>query len=181
MKGLTRFSRLLAGAAALAIMAIGRALASKGEKVIALDVAPPGSGFEAVSQLPPAPGLTDLVAGTADFTKVVGRDTASNLHVIRLGQYPSVESQAQLATKLATIVEALRGIYGFVLLHVGEAQSASAPLVAASDVAIIMAGAARIGDAERAAGTLEQAGQVKVLLLKLDPDRSVPHNDQASA
>ncbi len=167
--------------AALATIAIGRALAAKAEKVIALDVAVPGSGLDALLKLAPAPGLTDLLSGTADFTKAVARDAGSPLHVIRLGQFPTPESQAQIAAKLPSIVQALRGIYGYVLLHVGEAQAASVPLVNCADLTVILASATRIADAERAATALEQGGKTKTLLLKLEPDRTVPRTEQASA
>jgi polysaccharide biosynthesis transport protein len=167
--------------AALAVLAIGRTLAAKGEKVIALDVAQPGSGFDALLQLPPAPGLTDLISGTADFTKAVSRDTATSLHVIRLGQFPTAEAQSLLAGRLDAIIQALRGIYGYVLLHAGEAQAGAAPLIACADMAVIMASATRIRDAEQAATTLEQGGKMKTLLLKLEPDRSTPRAEQASA
>jgi Mrp family chromosome partitioning ATPase len=167
--------------AALAVLAIGRTLAARGEKVIALDVAQPGSGFDALLQLPPAPGLTDLITGTADFTKVVSRDTATNLHVIRLGQFPTVQAQSLLAGRLNAIIQALCGIYGYVLLHAGEAQAAAVPLIACADMAVIMASATRIRDAEQAATVLEQGGKMKTLLLKLEPDRSMPRTEQASA
>ena len=167
--------------AALAVLAIGRTLAAKGEKVIALDVAQPGSGFDALLQLPPAPGLTDLVAGTADFTKAVSRDTATSLHVIRLGQFAAVQAQSLLAGRLDAIIQALRGIYGYVLLHAGEAQAGAVPLIACADMAVIMASATRIRDAEQAATALEQGGKMKTLLLKLEPDRSMLRTEQASA
>ncbi|MDE2384219.1 MAG: hypothetical protein KGO53_06340 [Alphaproteobacteria bacterium] len=156
--------------AALATIALARTFAAKGEKVIALDISKPGSGFEALLGLSPGPGLAELVAGHADFTKIVARDVAGPLHIVRLGQSANAGTQAALATRLPAILTALKSIYTTVFLHAGEASAAAVPLLEAAGLTVIMATHTRFKDADAAAKVLEEGGATKAVILKMEPE-----------
>ena len=155
---------------ALVALATARELSGRGEKVIVLELASVLTGIEALSKIGAGPGLTELVDGKADFTKVVTREAASNVHLIRLGGQPTAENFRRISDKLDQILTALRTIYGHIILHTGEATVATAPFVAAGDLAVILAPPSRLADAKAAALALDEQGSVKTLLMKLDLD-----------
>ncbi len=167
--------------AAFITIALARTLAAKGDKVVVLDVAQPGSGFDTLMGLPPGPGLADLVTGQADFAKVVARDGASSLHVIRLAQSPDATSQAAITPKLESVVTALKTIYRFVLIHAGEATAATVPLLQTADMTIITATPSRLKDADTAAKALEEGGSAKAMILKLEADVTAGSSGAATA
>ena len=153
---------------ALAALATARELSSRSEKVIVLELSSVLTGVEALSKIGAGPGLTELVDGKADFTKVVTREASSNVHFIRLGGQPTAENMRMLSGKLEQILTALRTIYGHIILHTGEATVATAPFVAAADLAVILAPLSRLADAKSAATALDEQGDSKTLLMRLD-------------
>ncbi len=167
--------------ASLAALATARELSSRGEKVIVLELAPGLVGVETLSKIGSGPGLTELMAGKADFTKVVTREASSNVHIIRLGSRPTAENLLLLSEKLEQILGALRTIYSYIILHTGEANVATAPFVAAGDLAVILAPVSRLEDAKEAALALEEQGNAKTLILKLDLEAATQPMAAASA
>ncbi len=153
---------------ALAALATARELSSRGEKVIILELASVLTGIEALSKIGAGPGLTELVDGKADFTKVVTREANSNVHIIRLGGRPTAENLNRVGEKLEQILTALRTIYGHIILHTGEATVATATFVAVADLAVILAPPSRLADAKAAALALDEQGAAKTLLMKLE-------------
>lgn len=154
--------------AALAALATARELAARGEKVIVLELAPTSAGIETLAAIGPGPGLTELVQGKADFTKIVTRVTSSNVHVIRIGQQPTAENMQTLGGRLPQILTALRSIYGHIILHTGEAAVANVTFLAAGDTAVILAPPSRLADAKAAAQVLDEQGDTRTLLMKLE-------------
>jgi polysaccharide biosynthesis transport protein len=166
--------------AALATIATGRALSAQGHKTIVIDVSPANTGFTKMLGLESGAGLVELVSGATDFTKVVARDPSSSLHVIRYGDGAGGDSSAVIANRIDAILKALRSIYGFVLLHAGEANASTVSIVNASDVAVLLATQARLKDASESARAIESNGKTKTLLLKLDYQNQGPQS-QAQA
>ncbi len=166
---------------ALAALATARELSSRGEKVIVLELSPVLTGIEALAKLSAGPGLTELVDGKADFTKVVTRENSSNVHFIRLGSQPTPEKVRLLSGKLEHILTSLRTIYEHIILHTGEATMDSAAFVAAADLAVILSPPSRLTDARAAAVTLDEQGAAKTLLMKLDLDDAAPTTVAVSA
>ncbi len=166
--------------AALATIATARSLAAAGHKVIAIDVTP-ASGFETLCGLQLGIGLAELVAGSADFTKVVARDPSSPVHFIRFGHKVTSETETLVAQRLATIMKALHSIYAYVLLHGGEANADTMKLINVSDVAVLLATQAKLKDASDAARAIEKQGKTKTLLLKLDLQPASEHTDAAAS
>ena len=167
--------------AALATISIARALALRGEKVVALDVAKQAGKFDTLLDLAAGPGLTDLIAGKADFTKIVARDAASPLHVVRLGQSADGADQAGLGHRLEAVVAALKTIYGYVLIHIGDATADAAPYLQIADTAIFLTTPTRLKDADAAALALEENGRTKAMIVKLEPMVPAASETAASA
>ena len=166
--------------AALASVATARALAAAKVKVIALDLsASAQAGFEVLFGLPSGPGVCDLVAGVADFTKVVARDPQSAAHVMRFGTGSGPGSLKTVEPRLGQVIEALSSIYSVIILHLGEASSVTPDLAANSQVAVILAPAARLKDAIAAIPILEQKGVKSTINLRLELQSSAVSMAQA--
>jgi polysaccharide biosynthesis transport protein len=153
--------------AALAIVATARSIAAAKLKVIVVDVSA-DSSLEALFGLPLGPGLSDLVLGEADFTKIICRDPHSATHAIRYGLKSGAQSKTALAEKLASILTALAEIYDLVLVHAGEASPSTPALAKDCKGAVLLAPQARKRDAAAAAKTLASKGVLASAVVNLD-------------
>ena len=86
-----------------------------------------------------------------------------------------------IAQRIETILKALRSIYGFVLLHAGEANGETAKLINAADLVVLLASQARLKDANESARAIEGNGKTKTLLLKLDYQNQAPQSQAAAS
>jgi succinoglycan biosynthesis transport protein ExoP len=148
-------------------VALSRQLNAGGLKTILLDLDCRHSIIPDLMRLPPAQGLTDLVAGKADFAAIMQRDASSQLQVIRCGEVQP-ESTAALAQRMENITRTLAGIYDAVVIHVGEASPQSLLLMKSCGAAIIFATAERIPALAPAAQTLAAQGITYVLAVHVD-------------
>lgn len=169
-KGFKTFSVMSLGStapnAAMAVVATARALAATKTKVIAIDLSASSHGdFDTMFGLQPGPGLSDLLGGKADFTKVVLRDPQSQAHAMRFGPGADTEALANVQQRLGQIIGALSSIYTVIILHLGEANPGSPASAASSDAAILLATAPRLKDATAAMQILDGKG-VKVTIIR---------------
>ncbi len=171
-KGIKTFSFTSIGSrgndSSLAAIATARAIAAVKLKVVVLDVTA-GSTFDSLFGLPIGPGLSDLVLGEADFTKVICRDPHSSTHVIRYGLKSSEQSQLAILEKMSSIIGALASIYDIILVHSGEASPTTPALLKDCKTAILLAPAVRQKDVAAAARVLETKGIHSSLYVRLDP------------
>ncbi len=151
----------------LASIATARAIAALKLKIVVIDVTA-GSNFDSLFGLPQGPGLSDLVSGEADFTKVICRDPHSTTHVIRYGLKSPVQSQIAILEKMSSIINALASIYDFIIVHSGEASPSTPALLKDCKTAILLAPANRQKDVEAAAKVLESKGIRNALYVRLD-------------
>jgi uncharacterized protein involved in exopolysaccharide biosynthesis/Mrp family chromosome partitioning ATPase len=152
---------------AAAAVALSRKLGAGGLKTILLDLDCRHAVIPDLMRLPPAQGLTDLVAGKADFAAIMQRDASSQLQVIRCGE-ARPESIAALAQRMENITRTLAGIYDAVVIHLGEASPQSLPLMGGCGAAIIFATAERMPALAPAAKTLAARGITDVLAIHVD-------------
>jgi Mrp family chromosome partitioning ATPase len=97
---------------------LSRTLAGKG-KVVLLDLAFGGSGLSALGADPAAPGISDLVVGSASFGEIIARDRHSGTHFIAAGRaWADVASMVQ-SPRLVITVEALARSYDHVVINAG--------------------------------------------------------------
>ncbi len=154
--------------AGLLSICIGRSLAAKGKRVMLVDLAPRGDSVEALLDIVAGPGLSDLVAGKADFTKSVCRDTQSKMHFVRFGVIANDAQEQTVVSRLPAITTALRMVYDIVIFNMGEARPAIVEVLATADRSFLMATPQRLNEAAAAAKALEEAGNTKALLIGVD-------------
>lgn len=167
--------------AALAALSAGRALSMNKKRVAIIDISQNGGDIELLAGLPGGVGLTDLVAGTADFTKIISRDPHSTLHIIRKGLSRDQDTASRVAGKFESVIAALSSIYDFVFVHVGEAYGAAPNLVKNCPAAFIFAGAARQRDALAAAKILQKNGVLAPMYIQVDGKPAIQNRKAASA
>ena len=134
-----------------------------------------------LAHLPAGSGITDLVAGNADFTKIISRDPHSTVHIIRKGLLRDQNTTSRVAEKIESALAALNTIYDFVLVHAGEANSSTPALVKNCSAAFIVASPDRRRDAIAAAQVLESNGVKAQMFVQLDASVQPPLRRAATA
>jgi Mrp family chromosome partitioning ATPase len=146
------------GDTSLAAVALARAMAQSGRRVVIVDLSRTGSWLEELCGIAPGPGIADLVNGDAAFTKVIGRDVKSAVHLLRFGMDHSAKARALLDERTGNILAALGNSYDVVIAHAGEAGPETATLLNKCDAALICAPDTRASDAAAAAKALGLSG-----------------------
>jgi exopolysaccharide transport family protein len=99
-------------------VAVARAL-GEGGRVVLVDLALSAPNLAAISSDPGAPGLADLIRGTASFRHIITRDRHSRVHLVGAGRAP-VDSAAILSSdRLGIAVDALARTYDHVVIDAG--------------------------------------------------------------
>ena len=106
--------------ATYAAIALSRALA-KDANVVLVDLAFGAPNLSIISTDPKAPGIADLVRGTASFGDVITRDQYSPVHLVSTGHVGNDGSALAASPMLTTVVEALARSYDHVVIDVGAA------------------------------------------------------------
>ncbi len=165
----------------MATVAIARAIAAKGARVVVIDLAPEGSSIDTLFGLPPGPGFVDLLAGTTDFTKVIARDPLSNAHLLRFGVERNEGTLSLMDQRTESVLSALGNIYDVVLIHAGEASSRTTMLIVKCQAALLLAPALRQDDVAKTAKSLLVSGLTDVQFIRLEPAHSGEDRLAASA
>ncbi|MGE3871232.1 MAG: lipopolysaccharide biosynthesis protein, partial [Pseudorhodoplanes sp.] len=123
-------------------LGLARHLARQGRTIL-VDLALNAPNLSVVSTDPGAPGLAELVRGTASFGQIVTRDRFSPVHLVAAGQ--GIEPAAMLASpRLAMTLEAFARTYAHVVIDAGAvpevdvapvARFAPRAVLVASDIA----------------------------------------------
>ncbi len=162
------------GEAAAAAVAVARLLASRGKRVIVVDVSAANTGFADAMGSAPGPGLTDLIVGAADFTRVIVRDQHSAAHVLRYGQIRNAQAATMLGDRFKPVMQALTQAYDTVIVHCGEAVASTPLLVRSCGAAILLAPAHRSPDVAMAIATLKDTGYAAVGYVQIAPPDVAP-------
>ena len=152
----------------MATVAIARAIAAKGARVVVIDLAPDGSSIDTLFGLPSGPGFVDLLAGTTDFTKVIARDPLSNAHLLRFGMERNEATLSLMDQRTEAVLNALGNIYDVVLIHAGEASSRTTMLVVKCQAALLLAPDLRQEDVAKTAKSLLVSGLTDVQFIRLE-------------
>lgn len=150
-----------------ATVAVGRAAAAQGFKVMMLDLSSGEAGVHLLAGLPPGPGIADLLAGKADFTSIVARDAHSTAHLMRFGLDRSSKTVQLLTGKLDQILNTLNGIYDLVIVNAGELSSSAQILAGKVQAALLMAPAVRQREVAAAVQALKASGMNAVEFVAL--------------
>ena len=108
-------------AAATASVAVARHFAASGKRVVIADLSNGGSQIEDICGVIRGPGLAELLMGSVDFTKVIGRDLGSTAHILRHGNDRSATTRQLIAQRAESVVAALAQVYEVVIINLGEA------------------------------------------------------------
>lgn len=152
---------------ATSALSLGRSLASSSVKTILVDLDASRGLIEDLMELPHAPGITDLLSGTSDFSKAIQRDPLTDLQVLRHGSALSLVA-AQVPQRMEAIIRTLTGIYDVVIVNVGEASPSMLQSARGCSTVLMHAPLARKRDALAAAATLKSKGFDQVFLIQVE-------------
>jgi uncharacterized protein involved in exopolysaccharide biosynthesis len=119
----------------LTALTLARALSRSG-KVVLVDLAVISPALKAVSVDPDAPGLTDLMNGSASFGEIITKDRLSGVHLVGAGRVP--DRTALQSPRLGMAIDALLRAYDYVVLDAGTAMDLPSALIAAQAHAVIV-------------------------------------------
>jgi len=101
-----------------AAIVLARMLAQD-SNVVLVDCAFASPNISVISTDPNAPGIAELVRGTASFGDIITRDHASGVHLIATGQVGGDAAALSASPMLATMIEGLAQSYDHVVLDIG--------------------------------------------------------------
>jgi tyrosine-protein kinase Etk/Wzc len=108
-----------------AAIMLARALAHEAN-VALVDLALSSPNLSVISTEPNAPGIADLVRGTASFGDVITRDQYSRVHLVAAGNVGNDVVTLASSPMLATVIEALSHSYEHVVIDMGSASDVAA-------------------------------------------------------
>ncbi len=147
--------------AASAALGIGRALSRRGLTIL-VDLTGGERVVEALGSHA-APGVGDLLAGSADFAEVIHRDRATRLHLLPRGVNAPEDGE-----DLRLALDALVATYAHVVIAVAPAAGPTAlALARAADVAVLATSGAEVdrARAEAAYAALRETGAPELLVV----------------
>jgi uncharacterized protein involved in exopolysaccharide biosynthesis/Mrp family chromosome partitioning ATPase len=103
-----------------AAIALARTLAQD-SNVVLVDLAFGASNLSIISTEPSAPGIAELVHGSASFGDVITSDRYSPVHLVATGNVGDDAAVLAVSPMLATMIEAMGCAYDHVVIDVGSA------------------------------------------------------------
>jgi succinoglycan biosynthesis transport protein ExoP len=129
----------------LSAVTLARALA-RDARVVLIDLAVGAPNLAAISTDPHAPGVADVVRGTASFGDIITRDKVSRVHLVGAGRVGSDGPAIVASQRLTMLIEGLARSYDHVIIDAGAVFEAAverlyrlaprAVLVAADETAV---------------------------------------------
>lgn len=121
-------------------IAIARSLA-RSARVVLVDLAARTRSVDYLSNNPSAPGIADLVRGTASFGDIITRDRFSNLHVVGLGLVDGDPTELLSSRIMLSAIDALGQSYDYLVINTGASSGANfAPYNQMAGRAVLVAG-----------------------------------------
>jgi uncharacterized protein involved in exopolysaccharide biosynthesis/Mrp family chromosome partitioning ATPase len=148
-----------------AAITLARALAQQ-SSVVLVDLAFGAPNLSVLSTDPNAPGIAELLRGTASFGEVITRDQFSSVHVIAAGDAAGEGMVLASSPMLPAIVDALLQSYDFVVADVGAiTETAPEHIAALAGCAVLVTGDASSAGACGARERMTAAGFGEVAVL----------------
>ncbi len=116
-------------------LTLARSLANSG-KVVLVDLSMSAPTLKAIAIDPAAPGLTDLMNGSASFGQIITKDRHSSLHLVGAGRNP--DREVLQSPRLGMAIDALLRAYDHIVLDAGTAVDLPSALIAAQAHAVIV-------------------------------------------
>jgi uncharacterized protein involved in exopolysaccharide biosynthesis/Mrp family chromosome partitioning ATPase len=102
----------------LIAVTLARAL-GRDARVVLIDLSAGAPDIAAISSDPQAPGIAEVVRGTASFGDVITRDNLSRIHLIAAGRTGADAAAVVNSPRLTMMVEALARTYDHVIIDAG--------------------------------------------------------------
>jgi len=148
-------------------LALARALAAKGGKVVLADLALNAPNLSIMSVDPQAPGFAELARGTASFGDIITRDRFSRLHLVSTGQVTGDASAIFASPRLTITLEALARAYDHMVMDGGAISEAPVAFFAAlAPRAVLVAKDTKAQEAQDARAQLTKAGFADVVCIQ---------------
>ncbi len=106
-----------------AAITLARALANEAN-VVLVDLAFGAPNLSVISTDPNAPGIAELVRGTAGFGDIITRDQFSQVHLVATGNVGNDGPALSASPMVQTVIEALAQSYDHVVIDAGSAADA---------------------------------------------------------
>jgi polysaccharide biosynthesis transport protein len=131
----------------LTTLTLARLLA-RSARVVVVDLAGSSPAVAAASVDSNAPGLAELMQGTASFSEVITRDKFSRLHLVNAGR-PGFDRTLLQSPRLTLAIDAMLRVYEHVLLDAGTASDLPAELLTANGRAVVVPDASMAQEARK--------------------------------
>jgi exopolysaccharide transport family protein len=139
-------------------VALARALA-RSARVVLIDLSLDRPNLAAITMDPGAPGIADLVRGTASFAQIITRDRFSRVQVVPAGRVGLDAASVYRSDRLAVAVDALSRTYDHVIIDAGAAPGVPADRIARlAPCAVMVAGGVAAASADAVRAHLAAAG-----------------------
>jgi succinoglycan biosynthesis transport protein ExoP len=153
----------------LSAIALARLLA-RNARVILVDLSIGSPNIDVISNDPSAPGIADMVRGTASFGDIITRDRASRLHLVATGQVGNDIDNIVVSQMLWAALDALAQSYDYLVIDAGsKTEAALAQLAACAPCAVLIGGASKPAALDALTGELQAAGFAEVSVLSGPP------------
>jgi polysaccharide biosynthesis transport protein len=159
-------------------IALARSLTA-GTRVVLVELAVASPNLSVIASDPSAPGLSELIQGSATFGQIITRDRHSRAHVILAGQVPLDPAILMQSARLSIAIEALARSYDHVVIDAGVADA-----VPLERFAILAPRAVLVGGEDSAATALVRdrlSGFANVSILSETPSTSGKDPARAAA
>ncbi len=125
-----------AAGTSLTALALAR-LMSRKANVVLVDLSLESAALSAATLDPSAPGVSDLVSGSATFGQIITRDKMSRVQIVGAGQVKP-ESAMLKSPRLAMAIDALTQVYDHVILDAGAIDDLPEELAASNAQAVLV-------------------------------------------
>jgi Mrp family chromosome partitioning ATPase len=103
-------------------IALARCLAGR-SRVVLVELAVTSPNLSVIAGDPLAPGLSELVQGSATFGQIITRDRHSRAHLVLVGRVPLGAANLMESERLSVAIEALARSYDHVVIDAGAADA----------------------------------------------------------
>jgi len=161
----------------LSAIALARTLA-RTSRVVLVDLAFASPNIEVISNDPAAPGIAELVRGSASFGDIITRDNHSRLHLVAAGQVGNDAEGIFVSQMLWAAIGALAQSYDHLVIDAGaQSETALPPIAQVAPWVVLVGGVTTAAPALQAlSAELAAAGFAEVTVLTGPP----PALEQAS-
>lgn len=155
-------------AAASAVL-VARDLADSGQRVLLLDLTASGAASLPTLEGRWKPGITNLLAGEAQFAEVIHSDIYSDCHVMPAGTADPVRAMRAI-DRLPIILDSLGKAYDVVLVECGAATAESIQRLANAETVVLVSVIDAVDQADRLRDEIRSSGHGDALLVSPTAD-----------